>query len=258
MLNRVVLVEPSNRPNKIMYQKPLYTYEFRYGPAWRIQVRISPFLDAIPLWATWFNIWWVKQKRCLKVSLMNFLVFFIMMPYHWWQQSKIVSKWGKRATNKCGSDLKWICLPQTPSSNTKVVVHLVIVRNFFNLDSCLNKYLHKALDCNVWYTNSLHKLDPKKFSIATLKKGKSAYLQIFDLIDGIASSSERIIYNLYDVLTSKNLIVEYEGCIIPNFKDVKYMRKGLRRKVWGNKDTNQGGKRVRMLDEDDYRILLEK
>ena len=69
-----------------------------------------------------------------------------------------------------------------------------------NLDSCLNKYLHKSVDCHVWYKKSLHKLDPKKFSIETPKKGTSAYLWIFDPIDDVAPSSERIISNTYDLV----------------------------------------------------------
>ena len=40
-----------------------------------------------------------------------------------------------------------------------------------NIDSCLDKYLNKVVHCHVRYTHSLHKFDPKKFSIATPKKG---------------------------------------------------------------------------------------
>ena len=93
-----------------------------------------------------------------------------------------------------------------------------------NLDSCRNKYLHKEVVCHVWYTNPLHKLYPKIFSIATLKKGTSAYLQIFDPIDGISPTSKRIISNTYDVLTSINYIVEAEGCIITDDNNVKNTR----------------------------------
>ena len=48
----------------------------------------------------------------------------------------------------------------------------------FNLDSFLNKCLHKAVYFRVRYTHSLHKLDPKNISIETPKKGTSAYLWI--------------------------------------------------------------------------------
>ena len=68
-----------------------------------------------------------------------------------------------------------------------------------NLDYCLNKDLHKAVGCHVRYTHSYHKLDPKTFSIATPKKGTSAYLQIFDTIGGVASSIEKIIHVIYDL-----------------------------------------------------------
>ena len=77
-----------------------------------------------------------------------------------------------------------------------------------NLDSCLNKYLHKAVECHVRYTNLLHKLDTKKFSIATLEKGTSAYPRIFYPIDGVTPSSKRIISDTYDLLTSINYTVE--------------------------------------------------
>ena len=100
-----------------------------------------------------------------------------------------------------------------------------------NLDSCPNKDFHKAVECHVWYKNSLHKLDTKKFSIATPKKGTSSYLQIFYPIDSITTSSKRIISDMFDVLTSIKYIVEAEGCIITNVKNLKNTRKGRRREV---------------------------
>ena len=69
-----------------------------------------------------------------------------------------------------------------------------------NLDSCINKDLHKAVDDHVRYTHSLHKLDLKKFIIEMSKKRTIAYLWIFDPIDSVAPSSERIMYNTYGVL----------------------------------------------------------
>ena len=70
-----------------------------------------------------------------------------------------------------------------------------------NLDSCIKKESHKAVDFHVRYTQSLHKLYPKKFSIDTPKKATSAYLCIFGPIDGVNPQSEPIIYDTYDVLT---------------------------------------------------------
>ena len=64
------------------------------------------------------------------------------------------------------------------------------------------------------------------FSIATPKKVISAYLQIFDTIDGVTSSIERIIYNTYDLLTSIKYTVEVEGCIILDPKNVNKTWKG--------------------------------
>ena len=90
--------------------------------------------------------------------------------------------------------------------------------------------------------NSYQKLDPKRFSIATRKKGTSAYLRIFDTIDGIAPSIECIIYNTYDLLTSIKYIVEAEGCIIPDVKNFNKTWKRQKREAWGVKDTNHGGK----------------
>ena len=81
---------------------------------------------------------------------------------------------------------------------------------------------------------------------------------IFDTIDGVAPSSKRIIYDTYDVLTSINHIVEAEGCIIPDVNHVKNTRTGRRRGVWGSKNINNGGNRVQMLVEDDYRANLKK
>ena len=69
------------------------------------------------------------------------------------------------------------------------------------LYSCLNRDLQKAVDFHVRYTHSLHKLDPKRFSITTPKKGTLAYLSMFDQIAGVAPSSKRIIYETYNVIT---------------------------------------------------------
>ena len=44
MLDHVTSDEPSNRPNKIGYQKTLNPYEFQYGPDWRIEVKKSSLL----------------------------------------------------------------------------------------------------------------------------------------------------------------------------------------------------------------------
>ena len=78
----------------------------------------------------------------------------------------------------------------------------------FNIYSCLNKHLHKAVDYHVRYTHSFHKFDPKRFSISTPQKGKPDYLWIFDPIDGVASSIQHIISDIYDVLTSIKYMVE--------------------------------------------------
>ena len=121
-----------------------------------------------------------------------------------------------------------------------------------NIDPFLNEYLHKAVDCPVWYTNSLHKLDPKKFSTATPQKGKPAYLWILDQIDGISSSRERIISDTYSVLISIMYIVEAEGFIIPGVKNVRNVWKVQRREYWGSKETNYRGKSVGILAKDDY------
>ena len=104
----------------------------------------------------------------------------------------------------------------------------------------------------------MHKFDPKKFSIATPKKRTPAYPLIFYPIDGVAQSSEQIIYEIYDVLPSIKYIVETKGCIIPDVKNVQNAWKGRRREVWGSKDTNNGGKRVQMLAEDDYGATSDK
>ena len=92
--------------------------------------RIHPSSDTTPVWATWLNIWWVKRKGCLKVQLTNILVFFIMISCYWLHQRKLVSGWNKRDTKICGSYLKWIYSPATPSSNATEVVQLVIAQNF--------------------------------------------------------------------------------------------------------------------------------
>ena len=127
-----------------------------------------------------------------------------------------------------------------------------------NIDSCLNEDLHKAVECHVRYTHSLHKLYPKKFITITLKKGTSEYLRILDSIDGVATSRKWIISNMYDLLTSIKYIMESKGCIVPDVKNVKNTRKGRLREAWESKDTNHGRKRMRMLAKDDCGAVLKK
>ena len=88
----------------------------------------------------------------------------------------------------------------------------------------LGKHIHSII-----YLRNCLIIDPKKFSIATPKKGISAYLWIFDAIDGVTPSIEKIIYNTYDLLTSIKYIMEAEGCIIPDFINVNKTWKRLRR-----------------------------
>ena len=45
--------------------------------------------------------------------------------------------------------------------------------------------------------------------------------------------------------------MEAKGYIIPDVKNVKNAQKWRRREAWAIRDTNHGGERVRMLDEDD-------
>jgi hypothetical protein len=56
--------------------------------------------------------------------------------------------------------------------------------------------------------------DPRKFSMSTLKRGSSAYLRVNDPIDGIASTSERIIQDINRVFDSMVLIHAKKGCVI--------------------------------------------
>ena len=151
--------------------------------------------------------------------------------------SKETSKWMKEK----GYEEMWI-LPEMDifASDTDLKLYRGHTPGnspeIFNLDSCMNKYFHKAVDCHVRYKDSLHKLDPKKFNIATPKKETSAHLRIFDPIESVDTSNERIISKKYDVLTSINHIVEAEGCIILDVNNVKNMRKGRQREFWGSKD----------------------
>ena len=95
------------------------------------------------------------------------------------------------------------------------------ILELYNLGSCLNTDLQKAVDCHVRYTHSLHTIYSKQFSITTPKKVTPYYLRIFDPIDGVAPSSKRIICDTYDALTSIKYIVEAEGCTIPDVKNAK-------------------------------------
>ena len=79
------------------------------------------------------------------------------------------------------------------------------------------------------------------------KKVTSTYLLIFDLIDDAAPSSKHIISDTYDVRTLIKYIAEPKGCTIPDVKNVKNSRKGRQGGVWGSKNTNCGGNRVRIL-----------
>ena len=63
---------------------------------------------------------------------------------------------------------------------------------------------------------------------------------------------------MYDLLTSIKYIVDTEGCIIPDVKNVNKTWKRCRRGAWGVKCTYHGGNRVLMLTDNDKGAISKK
>jgi hypothetical protein len=82
------------------------------------------------------------------------------------------------------------------------------------LDCSCNKTLHDEVKRHIAYTWNLAKDDPKKFSLATLKQGQSAYLRLFDPETGGAPSSERIVQDINKFIPNCEAIRANSGAIV--------------------------------------------
>ena len=189
ILDHVVSDKPSNRPNKIDYRKNPNPYESRYGLDWRMEVNKSSFLRCYACVSNIIEHMVSETKRVFKGTTHknSYLFYYDAL-------SLMTEKENCKWTKEKGYKEMWI-LPEIDLFASNPVLKCYRGRppenspELCNIDSCLNEYFHKAVDCNVWYKNPLHQLYPNFFSIATTKKRTSAYLQNFDPIDGVSPSS---------------------------------------------------------------------
>lgn len=78
------------------------------------------------------------------------------------------------------------------------------------LDSHLNKDAHDSVRRNIGATFKLDDDDPRKLSMATLKKGEDAHLRTWELVP----DSKRILHDIDEVFESMHWIVKMQGLLI--------------------------------------------
>ena len=85
---------------------------------------------------------------------------------------------------------------------------------FIPLDTHLNQDVHQSHNLHATVTSHLPEDDPNKFSSSTPQRMLQSYMRIFDPIDGVAPTGDRIIQDITRVLISMEKVKEMRGCII--------------------------------------------
>lgn len=117
-----------------------------------------------------------------------------------------------------------------------------------NLDSCLNKDIHEAVNKHIQLTTGFKKDDERKFRIETPLHGSRSYRRILDPSEsGIAPTSQRIIEDTNSVLKSILMIIEAKGTVVPDINN-----RARRRREQGVIGTHWGGARKRKLAKTDF------
>jgi hypothetical protein len=104
------------------------------------------------------------------------------------------------------------------------------------LDNTLNKDIHESVAMHIQYTSNFGKDDIRKFSMATPKKGASAYRRITDPIDGVAPSSERIMQDVRLLETSIKTIIKYKGTMCMHVQKGRRLRNSLNDRRGGRRE----------------------
>ena len=82
MLDHVTSAEPSNRPNKIYYQKTSNPYESRYGPDWHIELKKSSLLICYACVSDMIEHMASETKRVFIGTTHKNYCLFIILPCH--------------------------------------------------------------------------------------------------------------------------------------------------------------------------------
>ena len=119
------------------------------------------------------------------------------------------------------------------------------------LDSSLNKDVHESVNCHNMLTNELPRNDKRKFGHSTPKEAASFYKRIFHPETGVAPKPSRITHDIQKVFEyAAPQIIEKRGTVLD-----KNNRKG--RRYEENHRKPRGGKRVRLLKDNDYGGALD-
>jgi hypothetical protein len=123
------------------------------------------------------------------------------------------------------------------------------------LDSSLNKDVDDGVHRHISFTNHLDEDDPRKFSMATPKKGRHAYLRVWNsppvpsavtgiIREGGDPSSRRIVQDTNKFLVAIKVIREHKGVVVPGLGE----RKGHRGDE-ARENAKKGGIRIKETRE---------
>ena len=99
----------------------------------------------------------------------------------------------------------------------------------------------------------IHCLTMVRKGLVLQRPRKEHQLTFGSLIQLTASlHQENGLYPTHMTYLHQSIIMEAKCCIIPDFRNMKNMRKGRQKEVWGTKDTNHEENMVRMLYDDEY------
>jgi hypothetical protein len=86
------------------------------------------------------------------------------------------------------------------------------------VDNCFNKDLHEHIATHImmFLSSGANRNDNRLFSLNTPKRGRSAYLRIWDPENGASPSSKRIVWDIRKVVDAMVLIHKHKGAFVPN------------------------------------------
>jgi hypothetical protein len=113
------------------------------------------------------------------------------------------------------------------------------------LDNCLNKDVHEHVQTHIMMSLAceVNRDCKEAFSLSCPKRGRSAYLRIWDPVNGVGPSSKRIIQDTKKVVDAMRIIKDAKGA----FVDGLAQRPGKRHIVSSIPSNIRGGKRVKKI-----------
>jgi predicted flap endonuclease-1-like 5' DNA nuclease len=229
--------EKTSRPGKIDYRAEENPYHARYGEHdWMKQIKKSVYLSKYACISDLVDHMKTETERVFKGTTHEHDCRF----YHD-ALSLLTAKTTKQYMTEKGILPMWI-LPQQG-----LMKYDESLKNYYDrpvgnsaelmvLDNTLNKDIHESVAMHIQYTSNFGKDDIRKFSMATPKKGASAYRRITDPIDGVAPSSERIMQDVRLLETSIKTIIKYKGTMCMHVQKGRRLRNSLNDRRGGRRE----------------------